>query len=451
MPKIILTSRYFKSPSRSNLGKLVRYMGTRESVEKLPVGIDNSPSTVRQKRIIADILKSFPEVNSYPEHIEYSDNPTKANATELIDAVIERNADRLESVPKLVKYMAERPGVEKLGAHGLFSMTDEKIDLDGVADEVGHHDGIVWTHVISLRREDAERLGYNNAAAWQSLLRRNVFEIAEAHKINPSDLKWYAAYHDKERHPHVHLMVYSKDPRKGYLTNKSIEHLRSTFANDIFRNEQYKLFRMETEQRERVRARVEEMLDEAPDRFSTTPEVRDLFLCLVDQLKDYSGRKVYGYLPRDIKGTVNRIVAAFEKDPEVSRLYAEWNRINREKLSLYYDRQKPDIPLAENSEFRKIKNDIIRAALQMDTYYNGQGYSDSQRAEMIFANVFASFLRIFSSSYRKKANHLSQQVDSKVMSAIEEKKRAHGLKTDYSLTLYNNPDEDDSEQQGMIM
>ena len=221
MPKIIFTSRYIKNPASSNAGKLIKYMGTREGVEKLPNGIDNSPATKKQNDLICTALKTVPEAWDYPEMKSYLENKTKSNATEFLNEFLERNADRIGGVKKLVSYYAERPGVEKLGKHGLFSQTDEKINLDEVADEVSNHNGIVWTHVISLKREDAERLGYNNANAWKSLVRRNALEIAKAHKIEPSDLQWYGAFHNTTHHPHIHLLVYSKSGQ-GYLTNNGI-------------------------------------------------------------------------------------------------------------------------------------------------------------------------------------------------------------------------------------
>lgn len=163
MAKIIFTSRYFKNPKHSNIGKLVKYMGTREGVEKLPNGIDNSPVTKKQQTLINSITKNYPESKKYLEYKDFENHSTKSNATEFIDTFIERNADRVEELKALVSYIAERPSVEKLGKHGLFSQSDDKIDLDSVAEEISNHKGIVWTHVISLKREDAERLGYNNA------------------------------------------------------------------------------------------------------------------------------------------------------------------------------------------------------------------------------------------------------------------------------------------------
>lgn len=156
---MIFTSRYFKNPKRSNVGKLIKYMGTREGVEKLPNGINNSPATKSQQRLINSITKNYPQAKKYIEFVDYKGKPTNSNATEFIDTFIERNADRTEELKALVSYIAERPGVEKLGKHGLFSQTDDKIDIDSVAEEVSNHNGIVWTHVISLKREDAERLG----------------------------------------------------------------------------------------------------------------------------------------------------------------------------------------------------------------------------------------------------------------------------------------------------
>lgn len=438
MAKIFFTSNYYKNPAKANTGRLLRYIGTRESVEKLPTGIDHSPSTVRQQRLIAGVLKSFPHSREYVEYKNYESDSTKSNATNFINAVIERND--VSRIDKLVSYIAERPGVEKIGSHGLFSQTDDKIDLDAVAEEVNNHNGIVFTHIISLRREDAERLGYNNAQAWKDLVRRNVTELAEAHNINLSNLQWYAGFHNKDHHPHIHLVVYSKDGKQGWITKKTIQDMRRLFAGDIFHNEQYKLFEMETQQRDMVKEHVKNLLEDVFSMYPVSLEIHSLFETLQQQLKNHSGKKVYGYLPKEIKETVNQIVAEFAKDEDVAELYAEWNKINREKLSLYYEKEEPDIPLELNKEFRSLKNDIIRAAVQMDNYLVNSGYSTEQKVGFLFTNVFRAFLKLFQNSYNKHANRLGRQIDKKLMSAIEAKKAAHGLKSDKGVAYdYNEP------------
>lgn len=438
MAKIFFTSDYYKNPAKANTGRLLRYIGTRESVEKLPTGIDHSPSTVRQQRLIAEVLKSFPHSREYVEYKNYESDSTKSNATNFINAVIERNdVSRLD---KLVSYIAERPGVEKIGSHGLFSQTDDKIDLDAVAEEVNSHNGIVFTHIISLRREDAERFGYNNAQAWKDLVRRNITELAEAHNISLSNLQWYAGFHNKDHHPHIHLVVYSKDGKQGWITKKTIEDMRRLFGNDIFHNEQYKLFQMETQQRDMVKERVKDLLEDVFSMYPISLEIHSLFETLQQQLKNHSGKKVYGYLPKEIKETVNQIVAEFAKDEDVAELYAEWNKINREKLSLYYEKKEPDIPLELNKEFRSLKNDIIRAAVQMDNYLVNSGYSTKQKVGFLFSGVFRAFLKLFQNNYNKYANRLGRQMDKKLMSAIEAKKAAHGLKSDKGVAYdYNEP------------
>lgn len=432
MAKIFFTCNYYKNPAKANTGKLLRYIGTRESVEKLPTGIDHAPSTVRQQRLITDIVKAFPCAKEYAEYKNYICNATKSNATDFINAVIRR--EDVRRLDKLMTYIAERPGVEKLGTHGLFTQTDDKIDLDAVAEEVDAHKGIVFTHILSLRREDAERLGYNNAQAWRDLVRRNVAEIAEAHSISLSNLQWYAGFHNKDHHPHIHLVVYAKDGKQGWITKKSIEDMRRLFGNDIFHSEQYKLFQTETQQRDLVKEKVNELIKDAFSMYPVSWELQYQFEMLRQQLKEYSGKKVYGYLPKEIKETVNQIVAEFAKDEDVKELYAQWNQINREKLSLYYEKKEPDIPLEENKEFRSLKNDIIRAAMQMDTYLADQGYSTEQKTGFLFAGVFRPFLRLFQSNYNRHAHRLGRQVDRKLLSAIEAKKEAHGLKTDRGVT-----------------
>lgn len=421
-------------------------MGTREGVEKLPNGIDNKPPTKKQKELICECITAVPESLMYPELKMYQERETRYTATEFLDAFIERNADRIDGVKKLVKYYGERPGVEKLGRHGLFSQTDDKIDIDKVADEVSNHEGILWTHVISLRREDAERLGYNNAEAWKELVRRNALQIAEAHKIDPSQMQWYGAFHNTTHHPHIHLMIYSKDTKQGYLTNKGIENMRGVFAKDIFRNEMYYAFTLETQMRDEVRAeakkKIDELLKSAETPSPASEEIQNLYIRLISQLSDYKGKKVYGYLPKNIKQTVDDIVAEFAKDERIAELYAEWNKANREKLSVYYDKKKLDIPLEDNKEFRDIKNAVIRSAvLMMKAEQHGQPISVNSSV----GNLVAWLAKAIASGCHKRRAKLSAQMDSKLKSKIEQKKQAHGLKTGRSVPEYSE------EEQGFEM
>ena len=442
MPKIIFTSRYIKNPAKANAGKLIRYMGTREGVEKLPNGIDHKPATRKQRELICECITAVPEALMYPELKMYQEQETRFAATEFLDAFIERNAERIDGVKKLVSYYGERPGVEKLGRHGLFSQTDVKIDIDKVADEVANHEGTLWTHVISLRREDAERLGYNNAEAWKELVRRNALQIAEAHKIAPSEMQWYAAFHNTTHHPHIHLMVYSKDTKQGYLTNKGNEDMRALFAKDIFRNEIYHAFILETQMRDEVRAeakkRIDELLRGAETPTSASEEIQNLYVRLIGQLSNFKGKKVYGYLPKNIKQTVDAIVAELAKDGRISELYSEWNKANREKLSVYYDKKRPDIPLEENKEFRDIKNAVIRSAvLIMQNEHSVQAISVNSSV----GRLVTLLAKAIASSCHKHRAKLSAQMDSKLKSKIEQKKQAHGLKTDRSVTEYSEEEQ----------
>lgn len=219
MPKIIVTSHFRKGGKggkHGSAGGLLKYMGTREGVERLPSDAFSKPATKRQQGLIEAVIKKIPCTIQYPEYKEYLEQNTRAAASHFLDAVMNQET-QAEEIGKLVTYMAERPGVMKLGRHGLFSQTDDPIDLENVAEEVSNHEGYIWTHVISLHREDAERLGYNNADAWKSLVRRNVTSIAQAHKIPVSDLQWYTAFHNTSHHPHIHLMVYSKGQERIYL------------------------------------------------------------------------------------------------------------------------------------------------------------------------------------------------------------------------------------------
>lgn len=245
-------------------------------------------------------------------------------------------------------------------------------------------------------------------------------------------------------------MVYSKSGQ-GYLTNKGIESMRSVFGNDIFRNEQYKLFEMQTEIRDELKNEAKNVIDDLVAKIDSDVYVSDkmveLFRKLDEQLKSYNGRLMYGYLPKSIKETVNNIVANLAKDKNLSKLYTKWNEINREKLSLYYDKEKPDIPLEDNKEFRSIKNYILKSISLLSKATPTMKF-DKSSVEQSVSGIVLTLAKLIANSCKRKRAKLFGQVDSKLKSKLKEKKIAHGLKTDR--TVNQNEIEND-EEQGFTM
>lgn len=249
MPKIIVTSRYLKSGSKKNLANYVKYVATREGSVAMKNIDENAHATKNQQELILSLLNDFPDSKELFEYQDYIKNPTVKNSSAFISEVIDRNMDRLTNRENYVGYLANRSGSVKFGSHGLFNEKDEPINLDKAAMEVANHDGNVYTHVVSLRRNDAQAMGYDNLTAWRELVKRQIPNIAKNSKINMANLKWYAAFHDKKTNPHVHIIVYSTDEREGFLTNHGIEKIRSGFANDIYFDELHHLYEQQTDLR----------------------------------------------------------------------------------------------------------------------------------------------------------------------------------------------------------
>lgn len=426
MAKIIVSCRYRKNPK--GIANLVRYIGTREGVEKLPSTNRYEFASKSQMQLVQTVAKKFPASKRFLEYEDYDFFPTKENATEYLNAVAERYADRVDELKTLVRYISERPGVERMGSHGLFTQFDVPINIDEVAERVANHDGIVWNEVISLRREDAERLHYNNAAAWRDLVRRNMNEIALAHRIKVDDLRWYSAFHNTTHHPHIHLIVYSGG-QEGYLSEKGIHDLRRAFGQDIFRGEQYKLASIETGFRNEIRSKMDELLEQVNSRESI-PNL-DYYLRLLmkvkEEVNDSKGKKLYGYLPRETKKFIDFSLHEFAKDDCIRQLYEQWLRANREKLSLYYEPKDndPSVPIEKNPEFRSLKNIIIKTALSMD-------FSVANTVNPVRVGFLFSLLaKQISAATQRKLDALSSRMplaDSKEQEKIAEKKRALGQK-----------------------
>jgi len=377
MSQLIVTSRYLKNGNQKNKTKrrnYTKYIATRETVEiRSQKFVDrNANATKNQEQLINDLINDFPESKRYLEYDDYEREPTIENAGELISTIVERNADVVGNRQNFVGYMAMRPGVEKRGSHGLFNEKDEPIILNQAANEIAEHKGNVWSHVVSLRREDAVRLGYDNSDAWRELVKRHISDIAKAQNIPLCNLKWYAAYHDTTHHPHIHLLVYSTNPKQGFLTKAGIDKIRSAFANDIFHDDLQSIYQEQTVSRDELKAvsknEFESIVNRIASNDHTDPQLGELIRKLYIQLQNVKGKKVYGYLPKEIKETVNKIFSELAKDENIRQLYDKWCSLERLKCKTYTQKEKELPSLTDNKVFQPVRNMIIRTVLNMKPF-----------------------------------------------------------------------------------
>ena len=377
LSQLIVTSRYLKSGNQKIKNKrrnYTKYIATRETVEVRDQNtIDrNDNATKNQKELIDDLLIDFPEAKRYLEYGDYIADSTVENASELISTIIERNAYIIGNRQNFVGYMAMRPGVQKRGSHGLFNEKDEPIILDRVANEIANHKGNVWSHVVSLRREDAIRLGYDNSEVWRDLVKRHISDIAKAQRIPLCNLKWYAAFHDTTHHPHIHLLVYSTNPKQGFLTTKGIDQIRSAFANDVFHDNLQSIYQEQTLSRDELKAvsrtEFESIVRKIQQGGFDDPQLENLVLKLNSQLQKVKGKKVYGYLPPDVKETVNSIFSELAKDNNIRQLYEKWCSLESLKYKSYTQKEKELPPLVDNKVFQPVRNMIIRTVLDMNDF-----------------------------------------------------------------------------------
>ena len=368
MARLIVKSPYIKCGGGKSAGGYLKYIATRERVEIIP---DDRPPTNKQTQLIAKLVKDFPDAKELMEYEDYSSHPTKANASALITLALESNWDRVQGMEGYAKYIALRPRAERLGEHGLFG-DDDNVDLSRVMDELDPYTGNVWTHIISLHREDAERLGYNHADAWRTLLRTHRNDIAAAMKIPPEDFRWYAAFHDEGNHPHVHMMAWSVKPNQAYLSKDGIRQIKSTLTNQIFRQELLHVYEQKSKSRDELVAEARKaMLELAKAMREMTcihPEAEQMIWKLSKQLSTEPGKKTYGYLPKPTKKLVDEIVDQMARLPTVDACYQTWWELQCQ-VEDYYSEGKKRLrpPLSQQKEFRQIKNAVIKEAEHIRT------------------------------------------------------------------------------------
>lgn len=351
------------------MGGYAKYIATREGVEKIDDSQRHAPATIKQQELIMRILRDFPDAKESHEYEDYRRDKTIGNASEFITRALEENMDRVADSKTYADYIATRPRAERFGSHGLFTDDGVQVQLSKVSQELNEYTGHVYTVILSIRREEAERLGFDNGSRWRDMLRSQTQTISENLKIPMDHLRWYAAYHDEGHHPHIHMIVYSSVPGEGYLSDKGIEKMRSSFARDIFTQDMLHIYEKQTEIRDQLREQgrvsVSEIVEQINRGNYRNTKVEALLVSLSDRLSRTSGKKVYGYLKADVKAIVDEIVAELAADERIRKLYDLWYEQREDVLRSYTDHFPERIPLVQNKEFKTIRNAVIQEAMKI--------------------------------------------------------------------------------------
>ena len=331
-----------------------------------------------------------------------------------------------------MEYMGTRPRAERLGSHGLFTTVGEPVVLSRVAQELDAHQGPVWTLILSLRREDAQRLGFDSAVRWRDLLRSQTGKLAQGLKIAPNHLKWYAAFHNEGHHPHVHLIAYSTKPGKGFLTKQGMKKIRSALAQEIFAQDLVSAYERQTTHRDELRRvsreKIAALVEQINQSGCENPQVELLLRELARRLDQVKGKKVYGYLRPELKALVNQIVDELAKDERIAQLYDLWYQDKQAARNVYDERPLQRVPLSENPDFKPIRNAVIRAAVELDVE---QRQTQNQNYAPPLLPMATRLLRQVGQIFRQQFQidpPVARLVDAKLRRKIAEKKQAHGQK-----------------------
>ena len=388
MSKLIFRSNYFKNESATHKSNYIKYLGTREGVEMNP---------------------------------------------EMMPRFFYEDVDMHGKKENYIDYISGRPGVvfNENEMHGLFSNPGLDINLEQVMDEVANHKGTVWINVISLRREDAEKLGLNNIESWQNLLRSHIGEFADSFNINPCNLRWYAAFHNESHHPHVHMVIYSENPKEGFLKKKGINSIKSSLLNDVFKDELRQVYSDKSQIRAKVKEQARDSLLSSLAKLENAnmdnSELNQKMRQLGHRLKNISGKKVYGYLHKDVKEQVNDIVAEIAKIPEVAEIYDKWKGYKIAGDAYYSKAPKEPPPLELNKEFRSIANMVIQESINL---VNEEDQAIDSSVACV-ARMLKNMERIFNDAIEDNKHQANIPIkDKKTRKKEAEKKKAHGQKAD---------------------
>ena len=471
MAKLVTKFKYLKPTRKVSTGGYAKYIATREGVEKIDDTKKFAPATAKQKNLIEKIINDFPDSKDMFEYADYLEKQNQCSASDFISRVMEDYAYEISGRKAYADYIATRPRAERFGSHGLFTDDGVQVQLSKVTEELDSHKGNIWTAIISIRREDAQRLGFNTGARWRDMLRTQTEALAKNLKIPMENLRWYAAFHNESHHPHVHLIAYSTVENEGYLTQKGVENLRSSFAKDIFQQDLLCIYERQTEHRDKLRAEARDIVEDLVANINceiyVNASIQHKLLELADRLSKTKGKKVYGYLKPDVKAIVDSIVEELANDSRIKKLYDLWYEQKENTIRTYTDEMPDRIPLVNNKEFKSIKNAVIKEALKLnftedeveknentdeEPVSNPFEYKENTSTESVFDSdrgdlyphysiktsrnsvaVSSLYLlrylcNIIQSRLRFEEKQKVQRTDRKLQQKINDKKQAQGLK-----------------------
>lgn len=374
MPRLVTKFKYLKSRGGGkSVGGYARYIATREGVERIDDSHLHAPATKKQQALIEKMLRNFPETKGSHEYEDFLREQTVGNASEFISMAIEENLEAVVNTKTYADYIATRPRAERFGSHGLFTDEGVQVQLSKVSQELNAYKGNVYTAILSLKREDATRLGFDSGSRWRDFLRGQTQTLSENLKIPMDHLRWYAAFHNEGHHPHVHLIAYSAVPGEGHLSKQGMENMRAAFARVIFSQELLFTYQQQTEYRDQLREQGRESISDIVAQINSgtyqNPRIEELLIQLTDRLSRTTGKKVYGYLKRDVKAIVDQIVAELAGDENIRKLYDLWYEQREDVLRTYTDTFPERVPLEQNKEFKSIRNAVIQEALKIAPYF----------------------------------------------------------------------------------
>lgn len=471
MARLVTKFKYLKPNRKVSAGGYAKYIATREGVEKIDDTKKFAPATEKQKNLIEKILKDFPDSKDMFEYVDYLEKQNQGSASDFISRVMEDYAYEISGRKAYADYIATRPRAERFGSHGLFTDDGVQVQLSKVTEELDKHKGNIWTAIISIRREDAQRLGFNTGTRWRDMLRTQTEALAKNLKIPMENLRWYAAFHNESHHPHVHLIAYSTVENGGYLTQKGVENLRSSFAKDIFQQDLLCIYEKQTEHRDKLRAEARDIVEDLVSKINSeiyiSASIQHKLLELADRLSQTKGKKVYGYLKPDVKALVDSIVDELANDCRIKKLYDLWYEQKENTIRTYTDEIPDRIPLAQNKEFKSTKSAVIKEALKLnltedeveknentdeESVSNPFEYEENTSAESVFDSgkgvlyphysiktnrnsvaVSSLYLlrylcNMIQSRIRFEEKQKAQRTDKKLQQKINDKKQAQGLK-----------------------
>ncbi len=236
----------------------------------------------------------------------------------------------------------------------------------------------VYRGIVSLSEEDAVALGYNQKDAWVKYMHSVMNDVGNSFGIPLTALKWCAAVHMEQGHPHCHYTFWRTDGKvmSSYIHVSKQNEIREFLSGQMFKAEREMFIPEKNQYRDATIGAARSFMNSLDIDFNHIPEritqqqLQHMSSDLIELVNSLPGRGSLKYklLPPKCKILVDKVVEDVIQIPAVNKEYTAYMKSVSDISTTYSgstNHQATNQTVADEDIRKRLANSILKSAITL--------------------------------------------------------------------------------------